>query len=209
MKNVWIASLALWLVGLAPVVSASTVVDLSFEEVVAGSALVFEGEVVAVESRRTGPRRIHTFVRFRVLDVIRGAHEGAELELRYLGGEVDGRRMQVTDMDVPAVGETGVYFVESPDRPLVHPLTGWSQGHYRTRPDGQGERRVYTAGRRAVTGLAEADSESVQRPATQSSHAAAAGGLQVQALESSVEGMPVSRFKSLIREVAGEASGTP
>ncbi|MEX1198744.1 MAG: hypothetical protein WEB57_12905 [Pseudohongiellaceae bacterium] len=174
---------AAWLWVIMPV-SASTVVEMSFQDVVDSAELVFEGEVLSVESRQTGPRRIHTIVRFRVLDVIKGDHPGDELELRYLGGEVNGRRMQVTDMEWPEAGESGVYFVESLQRPLVHPLVGWSQGHYRLAADGQGEDRVYTADRQPVAG-----------------HAVSDGGLNLMQLGGPPAAVPAGEFKRRVRDL--------
>jgi hypothetical protein len=148
-----IGVLAAWLLWAALPVSASTVLEMDFPEVVDAAELVFMGEVLSVESRQTGPRRIHTVVRFRVIEVLKGDYSGDTLELRYLGGEINGRRMQVTDMEWPEAGENGMYFVESLRRSTVHPLVGWSQGHYRIENDAQGQARVFTADRRPVTGV--------------------------------------------------------
>src|SRR3989338_3949584 len=92
---------------------ASTVLQMNFGEIIAHAQLVFEGRVLSTESRRSPDGMIHTFVTFAVLDVLKGDDTLAEIELSFLGGQVDTQRLQVTDLEVPEVGETGFYFVES------------------------------------------------------------------------------------------------
>ncbi len=195
-KAFWLAAL---LMVLPPAAWSSSVVSLAFPEVVESAELVFEGRVESVESRQTGPRRIHTFVRFRVLDVVKGDHADGSLELRFLGGSVNGRRMRVTDMRLPEVGETGIYFVESMDRPLVHPLVGWSQGHFRVEPDAGGEQRVFTADRRPVAGRDVEPGRGAAAPEP-SDHEMTARGLNVMALNVPEAAMTASEFKALVRE---------
>lgn len=201
--SMWLVTAWLWL---ALPVSASTVMEMNLQQVVDTAELVFEGEVLSTESRQSGPRRIHTIVRFRVLDVIKGDHPGDELELRYLGGEVNGRRMQVTDMDWPEPGESGVYFVESLRRPLVHPLVGWSQGRYRIEVDEQGQDRVFTADRRPVAGVPSPGSggDTVTRPSTSApklGHGASGSGASLMELGEPRAAMRAGEFKRRVRDL--------
>ncbi|MGM0632211.1 MAG: hypothetical protein ACQETO_03455 [Pseudomonadota bacterium] len=206
MKRVfWLAAL---LMALPPAAWSSSVVSLAFPEVVESAELVFEGRVESVESRQTGPRRIHTFVRFRVLDVVKGDYSDRSLELRFLGGSVNGRRMRVTDMRLPEVGETGIYFVESMDRPLVHPLVGWSQGHFRVEPDAGGEQRVFTADRRPVAGRDVEPGRSAAAPEP-ADHDMTARGLNVMALDVPEAAMMASDFKALVRKTMAPDSSEP
>lgn len=128
----WLFLLLLFLVigfAAAPRAQATTIQEMSFAEVVAGAELVFEGKVLSSETRTQGGG-IHTFVTFAVLDVIKGDYPGKELTLHYLGGQVGTRTLQVADMRIPQTGEVGVYFVETLQENLVHPLVGWAQGHF-------------------------------------------------------------------------------
>ena len=61
--------------------------------------------------------------------------------------------MSISDMKVPQVGERGIYFVESLERSQVHPLYGWSQGHFIVEMDDTGADRVMTTRKQPVTGL--------------------------------------------------------
>ena len=85
MRIVRRCALFICLLGASPWLSATTVAQLSFDEVIASAELVFEGRVLAVEARETGPRSIHTFVEFEILDVLKGEYAGASIELSYLG----------------------------------------------------------------------------------------------------------------------------
>ena len=72
---------------------------------------------------------IHTYVTFRVVDVIKGTHNRPEIILRFLGGTVVEISLDVSESTLPEFGQKGVYFVESLDRFQVNPLYGMDQGH--------------------------------------------------------------------------------
>lgn len=123
-------------------VNATTLVQLQFDEVIEQAEFVFHGHVVAVESRQTGPRMIQTFVRFDVREVLKGDDSITELELSFMGGQVDGRQLMVSELYLPQLGETGYYFVESLSQPMVNPLVGWSQGHFLLEENEDGARQL-------------------------------------------------------------------
>src|SRR5262249_21258907 len=114
---------------------ASSVLQVSFEDLVRTSELVFEGRVINKRAEVDKRGSIKTYVTFEILDVVKGTHSGRTLELPYLGGTANGLTMEVSDMQQPDVGEHGVYFVESTSNPPVHPLVGWDQGHFLLRTD--------------------------------------------------------------------------
>jgi hypothetical protein len=178
-------------------VSATTVMQMNFDDVVHKAQLIFEGRVIAVESRQTGPRAIHTIITFQVLDVVKGNYEQSTIELSYLGGRVGNREMWVAEMQIPAVGEAGVYFVGNPGETMIHPLVGWSQGHYRIERSSSGAAGVTTAQGRAVTGVGGTSAQ----PMTVLPEGAAARGVQVQALSVQQAVMTPAAFKSRIRQI--------
>lgn len=133
---------------------ATSVREVSLQEMLAQAELIFEGEVIRVEVQETSDyQRPFTRISFRVLDVIKGRWEQPTIILDFLGGESGGKRLAVTDMEYPALGEHGVYFVESLIRRQVHPLYGWSQGRFVTYADKSGRLRIRTASGRPVTRL--------------------------------------------------------
>jgi len=85
-------------------VQATTISQLEFSELVESAELVFEGRVLSVDVEQTGPRSIHTIVRFEIIDLIKGEYPDGEVVLRYLGGRVGERELRVEGMQVPARG---------------------------------------------------------------------------------------------------------
>lgn len=108
---------------------ATVLVQLTLDELVAGSELVFTGVVTGAETDVVG-ELVYTTVRFEVEEVIAGAADGATLELRFLGGTSGGHSTDVSGQYIPAVGDRGLYFVDHTTQELVNPLSGWSQGYF-------------------------------------------------------------------------------
>jgi hypothetical protein len=137
---------AFWVVSLLmPLLyaNATSVSDVSIDEMVQKSQFVFEGRVIAAEARST-QARIHTYITFEIIDVLKGEYNGNIIILRFLGGTVGDVTLAVSDMQLPQKGEHGIYFVESLERIQINPLFGWSQGHFIVYQDGAGIERVMT-----------------------------------------------------------------
>ncbi len=132
---------------------AASVRQVSMAEMLQNSELVFQGEVLSLESVETGPKQIHTYVTFRIEDIVKGQYPQGIITLRYLGGTVNNRTLAVSDMILPRPGEHGIYFVESLERRQMHPLYGWSQGHFLVQPDDTGVGLVTTRRGDPVTGI--------------------------------------------------------
>jgi len=56
-------------------------------------------------------------------------------------------------MQIPEVGETGVYFIANTDGRHTQPLVGWQQGHMVIKKDFNGDPRVFTPDRQSITGI--------------------------------------------------------
>jgi len=196
MRIVRRCALFICLLGASPWLSATTVAQLSFDEVIASAELVFEGRVLAVEARETGPRSIHTFVEFEILDVLKGEYAGASIELSYLGGRVGTRQLEVSEMQLPESGETGVYFVESLQVQQLHPLVGWSQGHYLIEKDANGRAHVQSAGHQPIRAVSIAPFAAAQTL----NENGLASGVQIQSIRDERSAMSAAGFKALVRE---------
>ncbi len=123
------------------------------------SELVFEGEVLSSESKWNRKKTfIHTYVNFRVDDVIKGNYSGNTLTLSFAGGEIDGAVLQVSGMKYPDIGEKGVFFIEQLNKPQVNPFIGWGQGHFIIAKDQSGTDRVLTENKKMVLGLEQMES---------------------------------------------------
>ncbi len=154
------AALALC-IGAFGVSHGASVVQMPFEKLVAEAEVAFEGRVVSVESAWSeSGNAIVTHVTFSVADVIVGSSHQT-VQLTFLGGTVGDIRMGVSGLRVPAVGEEGVYFVESLSRRLVSPVLGWNQGQFRI-AQRAGERIVLTSDGRPLAGFAEVDSSTAR-----------------------------------------------
>lgn len=187
-------------------VHASTVLQMSFGEVIDKSELVFEGRVTNLESRRIQDGSIHTFVSFQIIELVKGQFASDTIELRFLGGEVDGRGLQVSDMQMPERGETGIYFVESLREFQVNPFVGWAQGHYLIEEIGNGDKIVTTASHDPVVSVeaTEKAAMTIQQP---SFSKGVASGVSVRRgiVSAATIGISVDQFKASVREIVEQA----
>ena len=109
--------------------SATVLEELTLEELVADSALIFAGKVLDVRVS-TEDELVYSTVLFEVSTTYKGTAPAAQFELRFLGGVDTTLALDVAGQYVPAVGERGLYFVTDPDNYQVNPLTGWGQGYF-------------------------------------------------------------------------------
>lgn len=134
MKKISIFSTCLVLLGIFVVltpVESSTIMKKTFEQLVQDSELVFEGRVLSEDVRRSPLSGIpFTYFTFEIAEVIKGDFQEKRIELGFMGGAEGNTGIQVADMEMPEVGESGIYFVKSIGIQHVHPLSGWHQGHY-------------------------------------------------------------------------------
>lgn len=195
-----VAVLGLVLGALSPV-RAAGVLQLSFEELCLQAALIVEGRVVEVDARQDSSSPfIWTYVTIDVTELIHGNLDNGQVVLAYLGGSAGGRTLRVADMEVPRLGEHGIYFVEAKDRRQVHPLLGWQQGHFRVETDADGVERVTSSGRPVLSATAPASARSALS-------AGRASGVEVAGADESTDrAMRPGEFKTSIRDLL---SGRP
>ncbi len=113
-------------------IAASMVVRMSFDQVVNGAELIIEGTVLSKETRLSPiGGRPFTYFKIDIIDVVKGDYPDPTIEIGYMGGQVGGLTLKVSDMRMPEIGESGIYFIETLGQQQVHPLIGWQQGHYR------------------------------------------------------------------------------
>ena len=175
----------------------TTVLAVGLEEMLNNSEFVFEGRVINVESRMTQDgSSIHTYVVFDIIEIIKGEYPDDQIELSFVGGTVDGLTLSVSDMHIPEVGETGVYFVESLSRTQVHPFYGWSQGHLLIIEDDAGIERVTTQRKQPVMAVGPAIKRSQQQLKLNSGVAA---GLVLEKGRDISEGISKPQFVQKLR----------
>lgn len=169
---------------------------MALDEVARGSALIFEGRVLGLQTEPPGqPRRIFTRVTFEVLEVIKGEYAGETVDLWFLGGRWRDSELRVTDQFPPRLGEEGIYFVESLQQGQVHPLYGWSQGHYLIEREVADQRRlIKTRDQRPVYAI-----ESASRTRTSGLSKGAAAGIRTSPVRAGDRPMDVETFKQSLR----------
>jgi hypothetical protein len=186
--------------------NATSVREVSMDEMLQQSQVVFEGTVTAIEASQTSQKRIHTYVSFEITDIIKGEYHGKTITLRFLGGTVGDVTMVVSDMRLPQEGEHGIYFVESLERFQVSPLYGWSQGHFVVNRDGTGNERVMTNGKLPITGVMEQMPNELMIPGKERIHSLSKGVLRDLTVAREGEdnkGMTVDEFKKVLYKRLG------
>ncbi len=178
--------------------NAASVREVTMAEMLQMCQFVFEGKVISTEAKEDNNKRIHTFVTFRIQEIIKGEHPNDTVTLTFLGGTVGDVTMMVSDMKFPEVREHGIYFVESMKRQQVNPLYGWSQGHFLVEIDDKGTERVLTRSKQPVT---EVQRTSAQAPTRLST--GIARGLTL-GREQGAKGLTLGEFKKALHERLGE-----
>ncbi|BAO44345.1 hypothetical protein [Thiolapillus brandeum] len=196
MRKLWLLLVICLMPGLLP---ASSIKRADMTEITRDSQLVFEGRVIGTRVEQLpGERSLHTWVRFEILDVIKGSYNKPFIELSFLGGTRGDLTVKVSDMQIPHMGEHGIYFVEDTGRRLVNPLVGWSQGHFLVKYDRKLKRQTITT----LDGQVVRDIDTTARKSNMAelSHGIAYGVITRGGAEKSSIGP--EDFKSLIRGMA-------
>jgi hypothetical protein len=185
--------------------SGSTIREVSVDEMLGGSQLLFDGRVIAqqvVQEPSNG--RIYTLVTFEIIDILKGSVAGERVRLRFLGGTLNGLTLSVGDMRLPPLGERGIYFVEGPGRDQVHPFYGWEQGHLLVERDAaSGDSLVRTPEGNPVYSV---DSAGPTAPAAAGISTGEARGMRTRRRSVAESPMTVEMFKARLRELLREAS---
>jgi hypothetical protein len=182
---------------------AASVRQVTMDEMLQQCRFVFEGKVLALEARENNQKRIHTYVTFEIHDIIKGEYSGDTITLSFLGGTVGDVTMGVSDMKLPQMGERGIYFVESLETSQVHPLYGWSQGHFLVQPDDTGTDRVMTSNEQPVTEVIKdipVDQMNSSQETTSLLSKGVAKGVSFTQKNNSIKGLTVEEFKKILRE---------
>ncbi len=182
---------------------ASTVIQVSFQEMVATSEFIFEGTVINQEAiRPDGSTNIFTRVTFAVSDVLKGDYDESAVSLYFMGGTIGSLTLSISDMQIPKNGERGIYFVESIAKRQVHPLYGWNQGRFLILNDRDGNPRIHTAKGKPVRSVGKIATPTVA--ALLDGASAAALGVEVAADPAGVgSGLTPGAFKQRIRDIGG------
>ncbi len=118
----------LWLVPGTSRTAATSVVPVTFDELVAKADVIFVGDVLDVRPFTVATPQgdiIKTRVTFVVRDALWGTSRTLE-SFEFLGGEMDGRGMRVAEMPEFSPGDRRVVFARR--ETSINPIVGFSQG---------------------------------------------------------------------------------
>ena len=183
------------------VAQGASIRSLSIHDLAENAEQIFEGQVIGSRViEEADSRLIRTLVIFEIADPIKGVKEGRTVELSFLGGEIGGRGLRVSNQHIPVLGERGIYFVENSKRRQINPLVGWEQGHFlvkqgKTAGDGSA---IHTRNGAAVYALEE--KHRVRAPITLSK--GIARGVITEPISRGAIPLSTEAFKSRIREIA-------
>ena len=182
-------------------VSASTVKQVSFDELIEQSELVFEGNVVSAESRWNNSKKlIKTFITFEITEVISGDYQSDTLELSFIGGKIGDSYVEAQGLRQPKVGEKGIYFIQSTTQAMANPLVGWSQGQFLLEQDSTGNEIVMTDSHQPVIGLAETVVDNQLVEASELSKGVAQGVMVMEKISTKQSIMTATDFKSKLKD---------
>ncbi len=200
------AALLLFVLSLPQMLHATSVLQVDIDQLLDDAAVIFEGEVIASEARWNADNTyVSTWVTFRVDDVLKGELSTATITQSFAGGTVGDTTLQVSGMVYPQVGETGIYFIENPERQQVNPIVGWSQGHFKVKTDERGKERVLTENDDPVQGIEDEEpvsgsTKSAQDDAALPISTGAAQGLRVGKSEDALDtAIDKTDFKNALR----------
>lgn len=136
--------------------SASTVLNVSFEHLARSANRVVSGEIVSINPLAGENGIIYSNVTMRVTRAVPRALEGQTVTVRMVGGELDGRKVYVQGMPRFTVGEEVVLFLNRSTESVMGATVGLWQGvFYVGRDKTTGESFILDHQRRPVLGLNE------------------------------------------------------
>lgn len=122
------------------VTTATTLVPLSFKDIVAKAEQVVYGEITDVQSEITlDGKKIYTFVTLESIETISGnTIENGTLTLRLSGGHVGDNYSIYAGMPEFKVGERVILFIHLNENAMC-PIVGWTQGYFQVVGKGPSE----------------------------------------------------------------------
>jgi hypothetical protein len=129
LRGLLAAAIALLFLGLAASASASTVLKLDMQSLVANSEQIVEGEVVEVEAK-VEDGKVYTYTTVVVKDALKGAEDGETVTIKQIGGRTANLATRVAGVPAFKSGERVVVFLEKIDADALPVVTGMSQGKF-------------------------------------------------------------------------------
>ncbi len=185
--------------------SATTVQEISIDDLALNAELVFEGRCIdTVTQQVPNSRFIKTVATFEVIDVVKGNYHDSTIQLEYLGGKLNGKELKIGDMHLPEQGDHGIYFVEKLNEQQIHPLLGWDQGRINISEDNNGIERVGTAANKPITSLENQTTQSRSIRQTSTNSTGVAKGIQAIESDNWTSALSKQEFKRQIKDIINQ-----
>ncbi len=134
---------------------ATVVKSLSLKQMTKAADVIVVGEVVErVSSWNEEKTRIYTVTRIRIGETLKGSAGAAELQVRQIGGTLDGLTQQIVGNAKLKQGEEVLLFLDQDESLPFHYVVGMAQGKFTIDRTGDAARVV-----RSMEGLALATVE--------------------------------------------------
>jgi hypothetical protein len=125
LKNLFVA---LVLITAAWQLDASTVVQLSFDELSRASNTVVAGQVTAIAADRDANGYVYSTVTIHVAEAVPQALAGTDYVFRMIGGTLNGQSTHIEGMPKFAVGDGLILFLNASTDSAMGPTVGLWQG---------------------------------------------------------------------------------
>jgi len=111
---------------------ATTLLPKDFQDLVREADIVFVGTVTDMYSEWLDERQnvIYTYVTFNDLEIIAGDYQESSIEVRHIGGEVDGFWFEAVGAPCFKLGQRSLVFLTGNDIEMC-PIVGWWQGRFK------------------------------------------------------------------------------
>ena len=186
---------ALVLFSAAGRLDASSVIEVSFDQLSRASNTVISGEVVSIVADRDPNGYIYSTVTIRVSEAVPQELIGTDYAFRMVGGELDDESTYIQGMPRFSVGDGLVLFLTETPESLLGPTVGLWQGVFHVETSStDGSKTISDYERQLVVGVRESSLMRASRTVEPDAVGVAAGEITVQ------RAMDVGCFMDAVRD---------
>lgn len=186
-------------------VSATSVKEITIDDLASNAEFIFEGQCIETSTQPVSNSKfIQTVATYRILDIIKGSYSSDTIQLKFLGGIINGKKFSVGEMRLPKQGDHGIYFVETLSQQQVHPLLGWEQGYMTITTDVAGVERVGTSDNQPIQSIESLSQTSPNTTSTIRLSKGVVRGLNVAADDNWEAALSKQEFKNRITDILNQ-----
>ncbi len=122
--------------------------ELGFVEMIDRAGIIVEAQVIDIKYSMSAEKHaIYSFVTFAKKNVLKGIIAESNFELRFLGGQIGEEALLVSGLSQFKKGEEVILFLDSEFNPTktISPLTGFNQGRFTVKQEGDKTQTIVNA----------------------------------------------------------------